>query len=163
MSSYFTEDDLASIIQRLEKRVSTLELRDTVLNWNSFTPGTYGITLGAGGVQTAEYVQIGDLVHWFYEFLLGSGSAITGEVRMDMPVTGASAYGMCNGTLQLEDSSTSDFVGVLYRLNSTTVRLRAIDSSGAGIVKPVDLSPTVPFTWASGDRFYAAGTYKASS
>jgi hypothetical protein len=129
--------------------------------WTAWTPGTYGITVG-DGTQTANYTVVGDLAFWEYRFLLGSTSAVTGEVRLTMPATmNDFNIGGVSGDVMFENADGSDYVGHVFRLNTTTVRLRYGDAAGdSNHLRSADLSATVPMTWASGDSMNAKGWFR---
>ena len=56
--------------------------------WQDWTPTINNATQGNGTV-TARYVQIGKLVIGMFTFTLGSTSAVSGDVNITLPVTGA--------------------------------------------------------------------------
>jgi hypothetical protein len=133
---------------------------DTVSTpWSPFSPGTYGIG-ATGATQTANYAEVGDIVFWEYSIVLGAASSVTGEVRLTMPAAMDDYYkGGMSGDVMFEDADGPDYPGHLFRLNSTTVRLRVSDTA-ATYTRSTDLAAGIPFTWDDGDSMTAKGWYR---
>ncbi len=130
----------------------------------AFTPSwASGVTVG-DAVQTAHYYEINDLIFMQVDLRLGSTSAITGDVRMDLPITAAGTFEQAaNLTGFVYDASTALYyraMGTAY--SSTAVRIRYITQSGAAAagVYGSALSSSVPITWVTGDGLIFATSYK---
>jgi hypothetical protein len=94
-----------------------------------FVPTWLGITIGNGDNIGRHITDTRNNNTWRQaHFTLGTTSAITGPIALDVPYWGPS---ICD----LFDAST----GIFYRT--------LIDVSGW----PCPLSPTVPFVWSAGD------------
>jgi hypothetical protein len=128
-------------------------------SWNS--PINGGITVGRGTVQ-ASYMQAGKLVVAQFRFTFGSGSAITGDISLLLPVTSAVSANLAVGSVSILDSGTTVFTGIA-RLSSTTVCvLRGINAASASVAGETVLSSTVPMTWATNDVIGTMITYFAA-
>ena len=127
----------------------------TQFPWASYTPTTGGITLGNGSlIATTQY--IGKTTHINITFVLGSTSAITGDVRFSLPRTAAQYSG---GTSWSEDSG--GVYATTCLVNYTDAYVRAI-STNATYAGTTQLSSTVPFTWGAGDFIILQSTYQAA-
>lgn len=127
------------------------------VNWASWTPTLTNMTLGNGAVL-ADYAQVGQTVHWFFQFTLGSTSAITGEPAFSPPVTISTAIpSLMMGMVFLSDANGADWGGPVQR-SGTTLRMRYWDA-GSNVAA---ISATLPFTWASTDVLTATGFYKVA-
>jgi hypothetical protein len=123
----------------------------------NFSPGwASGITVGTP-TQVATVQTIGRRAIVTGKFVLGAGSAVTGDVSLNLPIAAAAPPGESLspiGFIALRDASPAGTYHGNVLMNSTTGTLmRASIVSGSNIViNP--LSSTVPFTWASGDGIY---------
>lgn len=131
------------------------------LNWKSWTPTWTGFA-SAPTVAFSTYIKIGKTV-FFKLSVSNTNGAVTGTVTFSLPVTGSPnidgriLWGMGNcehgggayTVLYAEDNGT------------TTAALSASQVSGSNIILAA-VSPTVPFTWASGDTFAVQGFYEAA-
>ena len=127
----------------------------------SFTPTWSGFTLG-NGTEEWYYVRVNDLIHVYGNTQLGSTSAVTGELQIDLPVERealASTYEIL-GTATLFEAGVAFWQGTAFSTNTTTCRLSPL-LANVTYVKQGTTSSTVPFTWGSGDAIGASFTYKA--
>ncbi len=130
----------------------------------SFTPTwESGVTVG-NATQTAHYYELNDMIFLQVDLSLGSTSAITGDVRMALPINSASTFqqaarlqGFCY------DVSTANYYSVMgTAYTGSAVRIRYV-RQGAGANAALfgfALSSTLPITWASSDRLVFATSYK---
>ena len=130
----------------------------------SFTPTwETGVTVG-NATQTAHYYELNDMIFVQVDFTLGSTSAITGDVRMALPINSASTFNQAaNLTGFAYDASTANYWRVMGSgFNATAVRIRYIKQSGAAAAALFAnaLSSTAPMTWTSSDRLVFATSYK---
>ena len=158
--------DINDAVEALETKVA---IGNTVIGTYTdySTSMTYpgGLTVG-NGVTTTQFCRVNNFVHFFGRFVLGSTSAITGAVRLALPLN-------CDAMLTPEPSS---FGFVYCRDVSTGVNYPAdaitggannqlyVSSWAAGgtYVQRGNLSATVPFTWATGDIISWNFYYKAA-
>lgn len=131
--------------------------------WDSFTPTLTNVTLG-NGTATGYKKKVGRTVFFWVQVTLGSTSAITGGIRVDLPET-ASAAGAGGFDVSFYDDSagaaTGYFVGAAI-METTYVALRAVGTA-ATYGGMTGLSSTIPFTWTTSDWFRVAGFYEADA
>jgi hypothetical protein len=125
--------------------------------WTTWTSSTNGITLGNGTI-TARYVKIGKFVNWYFRFVLGSTSAITGNMTFTLPIAVVQANNYADGIIY--------DVGVAgYRcygeIDGNTVYGR-VSNSAATYTTGSLFSSTVPITWGTGDMFVFTGSYEVA-
>src|ERR1043165_8579433 len=60
--------------------------------WATWSPSYSGITTTSGTV-VAKYGQLGKMVHFDWQFILGGSSAISDACTISLPVTANSRYG----------------------------------------------------------------------
>jgi hypothetical protein len=129
--------------------------------WTTFTPNFYGLTLGNGTVNFAQYLQIGKIVFVRLRTTLGSTSSVASQIAFDVPVGGADDNSVYNGVSYINDASPgATFMGsnqyyggviypAYYSVVSATVPITAT-------------SATAPMTWANTDWFQLFTWYKAA-
>lgn len=129
--------------------------------WTTWSPTVAGITKG-NGTEVARYCQIGKTVFFEYSFTLGSTSSITGSVTVSAPVNykGSLVFDPV-GDIMLEDKDTQFYDGSALIQASTNNIVVLVNASDQTYLRQVNLSATVPFTWANTDRFFITGTYEA--
>lgn len=121
--------------------------------WNNWTPTLAWTNTTA---TTAKYVKIGKLV--ICEVLLTLSGAPVGTFSISTPTTTAAAIlKAAMGTAYMVDTSavTNNQPGVVVLLSSTTVTIHATQDTTSDII-----SPTNPFTFASGDTIGCTFTYR---
>jgi hypothetical protein len=163
-SHSLSHSDLNDAVEALEAKVA---IGNTVLgSYISYTPSfTAGVTIG-NGVGTGAYCRVNDFVHVYGIFTLGSTSAVTAAIDLDVPVqinAGMRSTTMMYGFVNYLDASTSDRVdgATLFNGTATSIALRAQLSSGT-YVSSVATSGTVPFTWATSDKILWNLYYRAA-
>lgn len=125
----------------------------------SYTPtwtGSGGNPAIGNGTLSGRYWRVNKII--FYDIYIVPGSTTTfgsGSYEFALPVTAADTNGQ-TGTAMLEDISARNWQ-CMTRL-STTSKLQILpdDASGAG------MTPTAPFTLASGDKIRITGWYFAA-
>lgn len=126
-------------------------------SWPS--PIVNGITEG-NGTTVARYQRNGGLVSCYFKFTLGSTSAITGDVVLDLPVD--ALFQRAVGTAYFNDEGTDVFVGQCI-ISATTTQASVRVINAASTYGNLDLlSATVPFTWVTGDIIVVHLSYFAS-
>lgn len=128
----------------------------------SYTPTWSGLTVGSGTVD-ARYTYNGGWVDMVISVTFNSTS-ITGAVSItNMPVSIHSSH-VANsplGTAVYVDTGVNYYSGLVYRVDATSVILRALSASSS-YVQATNLSSTVPFTWGNTDALTAVVRYKAA-
>ena len=150
--------DSSAVATSHDYKIAQLEAQGVA---TAFTPSWTNFTLG-NGTEEWYYVRVNELIHVYGNTLLGSTSAVTGELQIDLPVQRealASSY-LILGTAMLFEPGVGFWAGVAYSTNTTTVRFSPL-AANLTYVKEANGSATVPFTWASGDAIGASFTYKA--
>ncbi len=123
--------------------------------WASYTPTLSNWTL-VNGTLTGKYLQAGKLVIGKLTYTVGSTDTKSGGPVFSLPVTkAADTGGMCIGEAFLNDISVP-----------TRAYRRVIQSSTSAFFLAADddtrLSPTAPWTWATGDIIVATFSYEAA-
>lgn len=137
----------ATVKLRLDALATASAQFDTAAtNWSSPIAG--GITIG-NGTLTAQYAAIGPITVCYFRFILGSTSAISGDVQLTLPVI--AAFNRINGTAHFDDNSPAAiYPGLLFSTTTNLVALRPVNTS-ATYATTSACSATVPFTWTTGD------------
>jgi len=128
--------------------------------WSTWTPTISNWTAGNADV-VAKYAQFGKTVHFYFKMTMGGTTAYSGAPIFTTPTT------------KLADQQYNHFVtnyeqgGAVYTgagrffVGGTDNRIypyyftSTADAWGG-------LSPTAPFTWATGDIYICNGTYEAA-
>lgn len=123
-----------------------------------------GVTLG-DGTLSGTYQRVNDFVIVQGAFELGSTSAITGDVRVDVPITAIGTYDLSTSTfVQMIDTSLNrHWKGGGFSYAGTQVRLRAYYTYTNNYVYAASISGTIPFNWTTGDRLNWSQIYKVGS
>ena len=132
----------------------------------SWTPNfTTGVTVG-NGTLSGTFQRVNDFVILQGSFELGSTSAITGDIRVDLPVNALSFLELAVGTKVLfdDDSFNREYQGVGYGYSSSQVRLRVLKNDTANdCVFASAVSSSVPFTFTTGDHIQWTSIYRVGS
>jgi len=132
----------------------------------SWTPQTWSVaytnvTVGDGTV-VSRYTQTGKRVTAEWLFTFGSTSSFAASHTISLPVTAASGYSTnldIIGSGIAYDASAPASVPIYAAIVGTTnFRLRGIDLNAVFY----DLSSTVPYTWATGDKLLISFSYWAA-
>jgi hypothetical protein len=112
------------------------------------------------------YARIKDLIWISVQAEFNSSVSITGDVRLDLPVSAAGgSHAASNGMLSVQLFDFDGFVfyaGMGIPVDSDTVSVRYnIVSGAASFGQP--LSSTAPHTWADGDKILINGMYRVGS
>ena len=127
--------------------------------WTTWTPTATNYTKG-NGTETARYLDVNGTIFFFYKFVLGSTSSVTGEPTTSLPSTpksgqtDAQIYGI------IRDSGTTTFQGS-WTINaaSNNVTWYAANASGT-YVNHTNVNTTVPMTWTTNDFIAILGWYE---
>ena len=156
----------ADINDAMEAVQTKLAIGNTVLGtYTAYTPSfSNGVTIG-DGVISGAYCRVNDFVHVHGSFTLGSTSAVTGSVVLNLPVNvdvTMASNAMLYGKTNFFDSSTNtSYPGVaIYTGNNfaTAFRVQLADQT---YLRQTAAEPTKPFTWAVSDKFLWNLYYKA--
>jgi len=157
--------DINDAVEALEAKVA---IGNTVLGtYTAFTPTFANVTVG-NGTSGARFSRVNNVVNYYGYFALGTTSAVTGIVNIDLPVAARAIYGTINGLpmgdLSYYDSSIATwFKGEVFSIGSTTsVRTRVWTTSGTNLIANNSANTTLPFTWATGDYFRFSAFYEAA-
>ena len=150
-------------------QVLTAAQFNSIGNWTSYTPTWGNITLGSGGAaatSSAKYAEVNGVVFISGSLTFGSGTSITGNVSMTLPVTANDLNTAANGVLftYLDASTTVHYEGRARR-NSTSAVYAYVYYAASTYVSLVDISDnTKPFpaTWTTGDVISFTGVYEAA-
>lgn len=129
--------------------------------WGPWTPSLTNLTLGSGTV-TAEYVEDGDTLHFYFKFVLGAGSAVGTTPGFSLPVAAHADYvaQFPVGIVRYYDTSAGLGFSGYMRFESAT-EARCLRHGGASS-QDIGVSSTTPMTWASGDSMFVSGTYRTA-
>jgi hypothetical protein len=137
-----------------------------LLPWVAYTPVLSGTGWAIGnGTRSGYYCQLGKIVHFQIRIVFGSTSTFGAAARpeLTLPVTADSVSAnidFVTNVAYLDSSASVRYLGGCD-FTSTTVDLFSWGSAGAYVNSAATLS-TVPFTWATNDVIYVAGTYEAA-
>ena len=130
-------------------------------NYATHTPTYTNFTSGNGTLQYSRYVQIGNFVHYYGAFTLGSTSSVTGEIGLNLPVTAANNLYYLPGNCILVDAGTADYQGAAMITSTTGIVLKALNAAST-YTSQTSVSSTIPFTWTNTDQFRWNIVYEAA-
>lgn len=135
--------------------------------WTDFTPSfATGLTVGNATVE-AKYTTINELTFVYVDVLFGLTTAVTGVVRMDLPV---SAVATSAGTFAVAaflqgnayDATTAAYFKLMGQgFSSASVRIQCMSTAGTAVAA-LAMSATVPFTWTTGDHLTFTLYYRSA-
>lgn len=132
--------------------------------WQTWTPTYANFTIGNGTV-VSRYVQIGKEITVYFEWTLGSTSAVGTGGTISTPVTAASTYTATDNTLGtcrlFDDNLTVEAHGYI-RLETTTTFRPIVYTAGGTYAAGAAVTATVPHTWTTSDKFSFTVRYEAA-
>lgn len=133
--------------------------------WQAWTPTFQNWTIGTGGSAgtTANFMQIGKVVHFYLISTLGSsGQSVGTGVTFTLPVTASSAIltGVPIGNVQVICAGLR-YQGALSFLSGSRISVTTLVVSGSNI-QGLAISATSPGTWVAGNQIYVSGAYEAA-
>lgn len=129
--------------------------------WQTWTPTVSALTVG-NGTLVARYSQIGKVINFKLRFTFGSTSSISNSPTFSLPIASvASSSGIALGTALIIDSGTTYPTPACAVVADSNVVVRAIRVN-ATYIEAIDMSSTIPWTWAINDIIDVAGTYEAA-
>lgn len=129
------------------------------LTYTTWTPTIAGITVG-NGTTVARYAQSGKFVTGSFLFTLGSTSSVSGPVSFTLPVT-AKSTNVLNGIVTFLDSGVGYHVGKALQTSTTLCYLEVLGTNTT-YGSFVDITSTVPMTWATNDFLSCNFSYEAA-
>jgi hypothetical protein len=131
----------------------------------TFTPSITNFTLG-NGTSVGKFVRVNKLVYFRVAISFGSTTSIAaGNKDLTLPIAAVNAASLDGLNILVHYYDLNLSVAVFNQpaicIGSTLVRLGANNVAGT-YDSFVDLSATVPFTWATGDVLNIAGTYEVA-
>ena len=149
--------------------VLTAAQLNSIGDWTAYTPTWGNITLGSGGAaatNSAKYAEVNGVVFVSGSLTFGSGTSITGNVSMTVPVTAASLNTLANGILFtfLDENTTTHFMGRGRRNSTSAVYAYAYYAAGTytSLIDISDNTKPFPSTWTTGDIISFSGMYEAA-
>jgi hypothetical protein len=152
----------------MEAVQTKLAIGDTVIgSYTTYTPTWSGLTVG-DGVSAARFCRVNNYVHDIGYFTFGSTTAITGaSIQKALPINAGGMFLAINGGVALGftffDSSANSYLpGFGLSLTSATaIIVRCFNAASTYLVQ-ANVTSTVPFTWATGDRIIWNIMYEAA-
>lgn len=129
--------------------------------WQTWSPTWTNLTVG-NGTQVAKYIQVGKTVFFELSLVWGGTTSVSGTPNFSLPVTLSSSYivgspnGGYLGQANYLDAGTAAYVGCLRILTTTTLQLQ-VETASTTSTTISDVSSTLPFTFATGDKMFAFG------
>lgn len=119
------------------------------------------VTVG-NGTTVARYTKFNKLVHYWGKFTLGTTSAITGQIGIDLPVNcHASQVDTFIGVAGLQDTGVGTYPAFPLAIGADTIYIYPMGTGGAyGSLSGT--SATIPFTWGNTDVIQWDLTYEAA-
>jgi hypothetical protein len=126
--------------------------------WTTWTPALTNLTKG-NGTETARYVKIGTIVHFYYQLVFGSTTSVSGRMVIQLPVN--NSFGKILVPVHFEDAGVALYYGFAV-LNANNINVDVINTAGTNAVQSFS-GATNPFTWATGDVLTIAGAYEVAA
>ena len=122
-----------------------------------------GVTVG-NGTLVAYYQQINDVVAYSFSFTLGSTSAVTGNVRVSVPVAAQDLNELALGSqcTYWDNSASRTYYGQGQKYGTTSFRPYVYQANSTNVFGAA-LSSSNPFTWATSDVMTVGGVYRVGS
>ncbi len=138
---------------------------NSIGDWTAYTPTWTELTVG-NATQDFKYAEVNGIVVVSGRLVWGSTTAITGNVRVSVPVTAANTQKLANGTdfRFIDASSGNYFVGGGRALNTSGVYVYSYYAASTN-VKLTDISDgTKPFAgaWTTSDEIIMWSAYEAA-
>lgn len=132
--------------------------------WTSWTPTLANLTQGNGTVS-AKHIRLGRLVHYRFQFTLGTTNSAVGTTpTFSLPVAPSTDYFTSPswvGNCILTDASGPD-VSAVATPSGSNAELFYWGLSGSNVVRTT-ITATAPFTWTTGDIIEVDGFYEAAA
>jgi hypothetical protein len=129
-------------------------------DYTAWTPTFGNFTLG-NGTLTARYIKIGKFVHAYFNVTMGSTSVMGSNPNFTVPFTAQLGPYNMPAFASLEDTGVSIASANAVFVSTTTMEIGTIITSSATASLGI-ITATNPFTWGTGDRFWANIIYEAA-
>ena len=131
--------------------------------WTAYTPtwtaSTTNPNLGNGAI-TGGYMQAGQFTNFWAKIVMGSTTTYgTGQWFLSLPVL-ASTSGFLRASFTGIAFDASASARYTIQTGTNAGALFCAPTTAGGALRAV--TAAAPFTWASGDDLYLAGTYEAA-
>lgn len=127
--------------------------------WTTWTPTATNYTKG-NGTETARYLDVNGTIFFFYKFVLGSTSSITGEPSTSLPASVKSGQGDAQIYGIIRDAGTTTFEGS-WNIDQPNNRIVWYAANASGTyVSFTNVNTTVPMTWTTNDFIAILGWYE---
>lgn len=127
--------------------------------WATWVPTLANLTLG-NGTMTARFQEVGQSVDWYWQFLLGSTSAVGTAPSFTLPAVPGTHYPFTNpqfpGQVHVLDTGIAERQGALKLAASGVVTMAFWNATPA----LATISATTPFTFGTGDYLTAWGKFE---
>ena len=118
-----------------------------------------GLTVGNGTI-TSKYCRVNNFVHFWGQFALGSTSAVTGVLDINLPIASAAGLTQSVGNSTLSVAGNY-YIGTLTPLVGSAVRVQWQNATGTAVYFG-DVTATNPGTWATSHFFTWNYVYQAA-
>jgi len=126
---------------------------------NLYTPSLSGVTLGNGAVA-GRYHRCDGYVDFYARFDFGTTSAIGANPTIGLPI--AYSSGQESEAFNVMYFNGARWSGRTLSASTTTVGLLVTNTAGTHS-SDVNLTATIPFTWANGCALIVAGRYQMTT
>jgi hypothetical protein len=147
----------STVKARLDALDGNIDISDHA-SWTSFANA--GLTVG-NAAYTARYVQVGPIVVANLALTLGTTSAVTGNIVLNLPVTADTARFVQGSGFIVDDSGPIRYPVIVESSGTTTTSIR-IGNASITYTTNNSITSTVPFTWATGDSINVGLFYLAA-
>lgn len=144
--------DINDAVEALEAKVA---VGNTVLGtYTSYTPTFANVTAG-NGTSTGAYCRVNNWVHYYGSFTLGSTSAVTAGITINLPINinaDMAATSMNLGLVSFYDASAlTVFAGVARYAGSVSTLTASVQNAAGAYLQNQNANGTVPMTWTTSD------------
>lgn len=130
--------------------------------WQSWTPTYNGLTIGNGTV-VAKYNQTGKLVVGFFDFILGTTSAVATPAQFSAPVTASGNYTAASNVIGLARYAVAGTNYIAFcRLETTTSIRPLVVAAGGTYATELGVTNLIPGTWTTANRMFCSFQYEAA-
>jgi hypothetical protein len=131
--------------------------------WVGFSPALTGVNLGTGGTSSMQWRWENGLVHFRGDIAQGSGSAITDQVTMTLPVNANENYRRI-GTLTVSPPSGAQYPGWIQSAASGTNGSNLlVELANGTFVASTTLAPNQPLAAQQSTVWRVDCLYESSS
>ncbi len=130
-------------------------------DWTSFTPTLSGGWALGNSTFEAKYIRAGKLVVFYAGITIGSSATKGTTMLAALPVAAANVNTTIGVTSYFNDVGSGIYPAHAV-LNTTSVIELTVVVTNQTYAQITGVQATVPFTWATGDAIYYAGTYEGA-